>query len=222
MEEDFLVFLIEFIVSGSISHLFRWDSCCSIFSFLCTVCLSALFILANVLSVLWFTTFDYPYSIFKFYSTFISHLFTYEEQTTIINSIRTEVTLAGLTYTRDTAWNFFLGIVRNNFRICMIHCDGGQLFQRRCMEYPAFTENVNFLWFPHWSIRTFPSCTSIKWKNFDYWGDNFVWESHIQATKSINSLFFHFSVSVQKQNLSYVKQEYLNLHFDMKITTTYL
>jgi hypothetical protein len=49
MEEDFLVFLIEFIVSGSISHLF-----------------------------------------------------TYEEQTTIINSIRTEVTLAGLTYTRDT------------------------------------------------------------------------------------------------------------------------
>ena len=98
MEEDFLVFLIEFIVSGSISHLF-----------------------------------------------------TYEEQTTIINSIRTEVTLAGLTYTRDTAWNFFLGIVRNNFRICMIHCDGGQLFQRRCMEYPAFTENVNFLWFPHWS-----------------------------------------------------------------------
>jgi len=98
MEEDFLVFLIEFIVSGSISHLF-----------------------------------------------------TYEEQTTIINSIRTEVTLAGLTYTRDTAWNFFLGIVRNNFRICMIHCDGGQLFQRRCMEYPAFTENVNFLWFAHWS-----------------------------------------------------------------------
>jgi dynein heavy chain len=49
MEEDFLVFLIEFIVSGSISHLF-----------------------------------------------------TYEEQTTIINSIRTEVTLAGLTYTADT------------------------------------------------------------------------------------------------------------------------
>ncbi|XP_052060514.1 uncharacterized protein LOC127700861 isoform X4 [Mytilus californianus] len=98
MEEDFLVFLIEFIVSGSISHLF-----------------------------------------------------TYEEQTTIINSIRTEVTLAGLTYTRDTAWNFFLGIVRNNFRVCMIACDGGQQFQRRCREYPAFTENVNFLWFPHWS-----------------------------------------------------------------------
>jgi dynein heavy chain len=38
----------------------------------------------------------------------ISHLFTFEEQTTIINSIRTEVTQAGLTYTREVAWDFFL------------------------------------------------------------------------------------------------------------------
>ena len=38
----------------------------------------------------------------------ISHLFTYEEQTQIINSIRTEVTQAGLVYTRDVAWDFFL------------------------------------------------------------------------------------------------------------------
>ncbi|KAJ8316357.1 hypothetical protein KUTeg_006371 [Tegillarca granosa] len=98
LEEDFLVFLIEFIVSGSISHLF-----------------------------------------------------SYEDQTTIINSIRTEVTQAGLTYTRDTAWNFFLKTVRNNFRICLIAGDGGRNFQRRCREYPAFTKNVNFIWFPHWS-----------------------------------------------------------------------
>ena len=38
----------------------------------------------------------------------ITHLFSYEEQTTIINSVRTEVTQAGLTYTREVAWDFFL------------------------------------------------------------------------------------------------------------------
>ena len=38
----------------------------------------------------------------------ISHLFSLEESTTIINSVRTEVTQAGLTYTRDVAWQFFL------------------------------------------------------------------------------------------------------------------
>ncbi|XP_071095883.1 uncharacterized protein [Haliotis cracherodii] len=98
LDEDFIVFLIEFIVSGSITHLF-----------------------------------------------------SYEEQTTIINSIRTEVTQAGLTYTRDVAWNFFLRTVRNNFRVCLIAGRGGQKFQHRCREYPAFTKNMNLIWFPHWS-----------------------------------------------------------------------
>ena len=55
VEEDFLIYLTEFIVSGSITPLF-----------------------------------------------------SYEDQTTIINSIRTEVTQAGLTYTRQVAWQFFL------------------------------------------------------------------------------------------------------------------
>ncbi len=38
----------------------------------------------------------------------IGHLFSYEEMTSIINSNRTEVTQAGLTYTREVAWEFFL------------------------------------------------------------------------------------------------------------------
>ncbi|KAK6172547.1 hypothetical protein SNE40_016179 [Patella caerulea] len=98
VDEDFLVFLTEFIVSGSIMHLF-----------------------------------------------------SYEEQTTIINSIRTEVTQAGLAYTRDVAWNFFLKTVRKNFRVCLIASNGGKEFQRRCRNYPSFTKNVNFLWFGHWT-----------------------------------------------------------------------
>ncbi|XP_076457719.1 uncharacterized protein LOC143291635 isoform X3 [Babylonia areolata] len=81
----------------------------------------------------------------------ISHLFTHEEQTTIINSIRTEVTQAGLTYTRDVAWNFFLRTVRNNCRVCLIVSDTDNGFQRMCRHYPAFTKNVNFIWFQHWS-----------------------------------------------------------------------
>ena len=41
--------------------------------------------------------------------------------------------------------------VRNNFRVCLIAGEGGTNLQRRCREYPAFTKNVNFIWFPHWS-----------------------------------------------------------------------
>ena len=38
----------------------------------------------------------------------IVNLFSFDEQTTIINSIRTEVTQAGLTYSRQVAWKYFL------------------------------------------------------------------------------------------------------------------
>lgn len=41
--------------------------------------------------------------------------------------------------------------VRSNFRICLIVGSGGERFQRRCREYPAFTKSVNFIWLPHWS-----------------------------------------------------------------------
>ncbi len=37
-----------------------------------------------------------------------SHMFAHEDQTTIINSIRTEVTQSGLVYSRKVAWNYFV------------------------------------------------------------------------------------------------------------------
>ena len=41
-------------------------------------------------------------------SNSISHLFNEEEHLSITNAIRTEVTQAGLSYTKEIAWNFFL------------------------------------------------------------------------------------------------------------------
>lgn len=38
----------------------------------------------------------------------VMHLFTIEEETTILNSIRTQVVQSGLVYSRDTAWEFFV------------------------------------------------------------------------------------------------------------------
>ena len=38
----------------------------------------------------------------------VMHLFTLEEETTILNSIRTQVVQAGLNYSKETAWEFFM------------------------------------------------------------------------------------------------------------------
>ncbi|XP_056010102.1 uncharacterized protein LOC125667097 [Ostrea edulis] len=101
----------------------------------------------------------------------ISHLFAYEEQTTIINSIRTEVTQAGLTYTRDVAWNFFLRTVRNNFRVCFIMNEGKEAFQRRCREFPSFSKNINFLWFSHWSKTQLVEHAQYHFRDLDWMSD---------------------------------------------------
>ncbi|XP_071959570.1 uncharacterized protein [Antedon mediterranea] len=106
----------------------------------------------------------------------ITHLFTSEEQTSIINSIRTDVTAAGLTYTRDTAWDFFLKTVRNNVRVVLVSSTSGSDFQRRCREYPALTANLNCHWFQHWGredlvdhatfhLKEFKVVTSIQREN---------------------------------------------------------
>jgi hypothetical protein len=38
----------------------------------------------------------------------IMHLFSIEEETTILNSIRTQVIQAGLVYTKEIAWDLFM------------------------------------------------------------------------------------------------------------------
>jgi len=50
----------------------------------------------------------------------ISHLFPRDEQTTIANSVRSEVTAAGLTYSKEVAWQFFLSTVTKNLRVVLI------------------------------------------------------------------------------------------------------
>ena len=38
----------------------------------------------------------------------VMHLFTIEEETTILNSIRTQVIQSGLNYSKETAWELFV------------------------------------------------------------------------------------------------------------------
>jgi hypothetical protein len=38
----------------------------------------------------------------------VTHLFTIEEETVILNSVRSQVIQAGFVYTKETAWEFFI------------------------------------------------------------------------------------------------------------------
>ncbi|XP_020627063.1 dynein beta chain, flagellar outer arm-like isoform X2 [Orbicella faveolata] len=84
-------------------------------------------------------------------SSSISHLFTEEEQTSVINAVRTEVTQAGLAYTRDVAWDFFLKTVRENLRVVLTVSSLGPRFQKRCRDFPSLMNTVSIILLPHWS-----------------------------------------------------------------------
>ena len=59
-------------------------------------------------------------------SSCIDHLFSEEERTSAINSVRSDVTQAGLAYTKDVAWSFFLKYVSFNaqiFVLIILYCN---------------------------------------------------------------------------------------------------
>ncbi|XP_043910785.1 dynein beta chain, flagellar outer arm-like [Protopterus annectens] len=81
----------------------------------------------------------------------VSDLFSVEQQATITNAVRSEVTSTGLTYTKETAWQFFLQSIQQNFRWMLICPNTGTAFQKKCLEFPALTNAINVYVVPHWS-----------------------------------------------------------------------
>ncbi|XP_069470025.1 uncharacterized protein [Ambystoma mexicanum] len=81
----------------------------------------------------------------------VSYLFTSEQQATIANAMRSEVTSAGLTYSKESAWNFFLQSIQQNFRWILIYSSTGPNFYRKCLEFPALVNALNVYFVPHWS-----------------------------------------------------------------------
>lgn len=62
------------------------------------------------------------------------------------------MTQAGLAYTRDVAWQFFLRAVQKNMRVCLV-CSSGARFQRRVREYPQLSHNMHYIWMGYWNKR---------------------------------------------------------------------
>ncbi|XP_068122143.1 uncharacterized protein [Hyperolius riggenbachi] len=81
----------------------------------------------------------------------VSHLFTLEQQATIANAMRSEVTNAGLTYSKENAWTLFLQAVQQNIRWCLIRSDTGSAFYKWCHQFTSLFNALNVYYIPHWS-----------------------------------------------------------------------
>jgi dynein heavy chain, axonemal len=83
----------------------------------------------------------------------VMHLFTIEEETTILNSIRTQVVQSGLVYTKETAWEFFVKNIRENTRIVIVMNENARKFQELGYETPSLFNNMELIWIQHWNIK---------------------------------------------------------------------
>ncbi|XP_075240849.1 dynein beta chain, ciliary-like isoform X3 [Convolutriloba macropyga] len=106
----------------------------------------------------------------------VNTLYSQEEQTSIVNSIRSAVVQSGLPYSRRTAWDFFLSNVRHNFRVVLVTSSATtgvtsnsevkgspssaqtsnstkHLFQQRCIRFPHLTTHMNIVFFHHWKLQ---------------------------------------------------------------------
>ncbi|XP_069829066.1 uncharacterized protein [Dendropsophus ebraccatus] len=80
----------------------------------------------------------------------VSHLFTLEKQATITNAMRSEVTNAGLTYSKENAWNLFLQSVQLNIRWTLIRSDTGSTFYKWCTEFSSLFNALSVYYVPYW------------------------------------------------------------------------
>ncbi|XP_053561397.1 uncharacterized protein LOC128652486 [Bombina bombina] len=81
----------------------------------------------------------------------VSHLFTPEQQATIANAMRSEVTNVGLTYSKESAWNLFLQSVQQNTRWFLIYSNSDSTFYNWCLEFSSLINTINVYFIPHWS-----------------------------------------------------------------------
>ncbi|XP_051786676.1 dynein axonemal heavy chain 9-like isoform X2 [Erpetoichthys calabaricus] len=87
----------------------------------------------------------------------MAHLFTQEQQASIMNKVRSEITKEGMHFTKEDAWEYFSQKVTQNLRCVIIAFSAGGLFHHWCRELPAFTNTINIYYVPHWSRSTLVS-----------------------------------------------------------------
>ncbi|CAF0871195.1 unnamed protein product, partial [Didymodactylos carnosus] len=84
----------------------------------------------------------------------MTSLFSLEEETSVLNSVRTQVQQAGLTFSKQVAWEFFLRNVKDNIRVLILLNDTSERFQQLCLDYPALFNNISLIYLQHWDYKT--------------------------------------------------------------------
>ncbi|CAF3502703.1 unnamed protein product [Rotaria socialis] len=80
----------------------------------------------------------------------MSSLFSLEEETSVLNSVRTQVQQAGLSFSRAVAWEFFLRNVKENVRVLILM---NEINNKLCLDHPSIFNNISLIYWQHWDTQ---------------------------------------------------------------------
>jgi dynein heavy chain len=137
----------------------------------------------------------------------IKHLFE-DDETTILNSIRTQVVQSGVAFSKESAWELFVKNIRENIRIIVVLNDDRPRFQWFRYEYPSLFNNLTVVWIQQWTARELVSNALHHVDTFD-WMSNTLKENvaHLLASMHL-ALRDHRPASTSQphvNNISYTK-----------------
>ncbi|KAM4795913.1 dynein axonemal heavy chain 9-like [Rhinophrynus dorsalis] len=122
----------------------------------------------------------------------VAHLFTSEQQATIANALRSEVTNAGLTYSKERSWNLFLQAVQQNVCWFLIYSRTGSTFYKWCLEFSSLINSINIYFIPHWSRKSLVEHASYQLEDLDMF--------NTQEKENICHLLSSMHLSITKNN----------------------
>ncbi|CAF1148393.1 unnamed protein product [Adineta ricciae] len=119
----------------------------------------------------------------------ISSLFSLQEETTVINSVRTQIQQAGLTYSKAVAWDFFLRNVKDNIRVVILI---NKIDNKLCLEHPSIFNNITLIYWQHWDTQTLVQNALYHLKNVSWLDKN--------ASENTAHLLASMHLSIRRAN----------------------
>jgi len=97
----------------------------------------------------------------------VADLYTEDEKTVIINSVRPKVKAIGKGDTPDDCWNYFIGKVKANLHVTLCFSPVGDVFRTRARRFPALVNCTVIDWFQPWPEEALHNVAKQFMKDLD-------------------------------------------------------
>jgi dynein heavy chain, axonemal len=124
------------------------------------------------------------------------------EKDACINSVRDEVTKAGLSETKDSCWSYFINQCRNNLHVVLAMSPVGETLRQRCRSFPGMVNNTVIDWFDPWPEQALSAVATFFLKEVELHSQHkeLIVAHMMMVHKSVRAFSGKFSAELRRTN----------------------